>query len=58
MGEVVNLRLKRKAKAREQAADQASENRVQFGRSKAEKELTSARNQQAESRLDGHKRED
>ena len=58
MGEVVNLRLKRKAKAREDAADKAAENRVVFGRSKAEKDLTSARNQQAESKLDGHKRED
>ena len=58
MGEVVNLRLKRKAKAREDAADKAAENRAVFGRSKAEKDLTSARNKQAESKLDGHKRED
>lgn len=58
MGEVVNLRLKRKAKLRDEAADKAGENRVKFGRSKAEKNLTSTRNAQAESKLDGHKRED
>ncbi|WP_210324317.1 DUF4169 family protein [Aestuariivirga litoralis] len=58
MGEVVNLRLKRKAKNREEAADKAAENRVQFGRSKTEKELTSALNDKAGKSLDDHKRED
>jgi hypothetical protein len=58
MGEVVNLRLKRKAKMRAEAADKAAENRATFGRSKAEKDLTSAQKDKAERSLDGHQRED
>lgn len=37
MAEIVNLRLKRKAKARAEAEKQAGENRIAFGRTKAEK---------------------
>ena len=58
MGDVVNLRLKRKAKSREEAADKASENRASFGRRKDEKTLTTLLNSKAESDLDGHKREE
>ncbi len=38
MAEIVNLNQFRKAKARESDVQQASENRVRFGRNKAEKE--------------------
>ena len=58
MGEVVNLRLKRKAKSREEAADKASENRAAFGRRKDEKKLTTLLNSKAAKALDGHKREE
>ena len=58
MGEVVNLRLKRKDKARKDAAEIAAGNRAAFGRSKAEKELTGARREKAERNLNGHKREE
>ena len=58
MGEVVNLRLKRKAKARDEAADKAAENRAHFGRAKSEKKLTILLNTKAEKALDGHKREE
>jgi hypothetical protein len=39
MGEVVNLRNRRKAKARADRSAKASENRVRFGRSLAERRL-------------------
>ena len=42
MGEVVNLRRARKDRARREKEAQAQENRVAFGRSKAERELTAA----------------
>ena len=58
MGEVVNLRLKRKVKLREEAADKAAENRASFGRRKDEKKLTTLLNSKAASDLDGHKREE
>ncbi len=58
MGEVVNLRLKRKDKARAEAAEKAVENRAAFGRPKSEKELMAARLDKAERALDGHKREE
>lgn len=58
MGDVVNLRLKRKAKSLEEAADKASENRASFGRRKDEKKLTTLLNSKAAKDLDGHKREE
>lgn len=58
MGEVVNLRLKRKVKAREEAADKAAENRASFGRRKDEKKLTTLLNSKAAKDLDGHQREE
>jgi hypothetical protein len=56
-GEVVNLRLARKNKARVEAEKQAEENRLKFGRSKAEKSLSSARKNLADKTLDGSKRD-
>ena len=42
MGEIVNLRLARKAKVRSDAERKASENRVIHGQSKAEKQARKA----------------
>ncbi len=53
MGEVINLRQYRKQKARAEAETKAEENRVQFGRKKAEREQKSALDQLIKRRLDG-----
>lgn len=50
--EIVNLRQARKAKARNEKERQAEQNRLTFGRTKAEKSLTRALNEQASRRLD------
>jgi hypothetical protein len=54
MGEVINLRLARKAKARDDADKQATENRAAFGRSKGEKKKIASENALEQKRLDGH----
>ena len=51
-GDVVNLRQVRKQKARLQKEKAAEQNRVAFGRTKAEKTLTRALNEKAEKALD------
>ncbi|HVW91317.1 MAG TPA: DUF4169 family protein [Devosia sp.] len=58
MGEIVNLRQARKAKARAGKEAEAAANRAKFGRSKAEKELEAARRKLAERSIEGHKREE
>jgi hypothetical protein len=58
MGEVVNLRRVRKDRQRKSAEDKADANRVAFGRTKSERELTSARKDLAARQLDGHRRDD
>ncbi|OJF92018.1 DUF4169 family protein [Pararhizobium antarcticum] len=55
-GDVVNLRQVRKQKTRAEKDRQAEQNRVSFGRTKAEKSLTRARNEKAEQHLDQSKR--
>jgi hypothetical protein len=50
--DVVNLRQFRKQKARSDKEKQADQNRITFGRTKAEKNLTSALNEKAEKTLD------
>ena len=57
MAEIVNLNKFRKKKARESAAAQAAENRVRFGRTKAEKERDAALEREAQHRLDQLRRE-
>ena len=57
-GDVVNLRQVRKQKARSEKERQAEQNRITFGRTKAEKTLTRALNGKAQKafeqgRLDG-----
>lgn len=58
MGEIVSLKLHRKRKERAAKEEIAAEKRVQFGRSKAEKSLTDAKNDKAAKDLDQHKREE
>ena len=55
MAEIVNLRQARKAKARLQADAVASQNRVSFGRTKAEKSGTATAQAIARSRHEGHR---
>lgn len=57
MGEIVNLRLARKAKARNTAAQQAEQNRALHGRSKSEKERQQREAERTARLLDGVKRE-
>ncbi|MCC2112346.1 MAG: DUF4169 family protein [Hyphomicrobiales bacterium] len=57
-GDIINLRQARKRKARGDKADRAAENRVRFGRTKAEKSLDQARGEKAARDLDGHRRND
>lgn len=52
MSKVVNLNKFRKQKARAEADKQAAENRVRFGRSKAEKEREAAVAEEARRKLD------
>ena len=55
MGDVVNLRRARKARDRAAASEQAAENRIRFGRTKAERERIAAQEALEASRLDGHR---
>lgn len=57
MGEVINLRQVRKARARADAEAQADANRVAFGRPKAAKTLQQKRKAMDEARLEGHRLE-
>lgn len=55
MGEIVNLRRARKAKKRTDDARIGDANRVAFGRTKIERELTEKEKQLAARKLDGHR---
>jgi hypothetical protein len=55
--DIVNLNRARKARARDDRTKQAAENRVKFGRTKAEKQLAAAVEALAAKRLDGLKQE-
>lgn len=57
MADLVNLNRFRKEKARAGKAAKAEENRVRFGRTKAEKLAAKREAEIAEERLDGHRRE-
>lgn len=50
--DIVNLRQFRKQNARTEKERQADENRIRFGRTKAEKQLTKALNEQDRRKLD------
>jgi hypothetical protein len=53
MTDPINLRRARKAKARIAQDSQAAQNRLSFGRPKAEKSQSDAKNKQAIQQLDG-----
>ena len=56
MGEVVNLRRARKARARDAAGEVAAQNRARFGVAKGAREVARALSDLSERRLDGHAR--
>jgi hypothetical protein len=56
--EIINLRHARKQKARADKDKHASENRAQFGRTKAEREREAAEKVRVSKAFDGHKRRD
>jgi hypothetical protein len=58
MADIVNLRAVRKRKAREAEQVHAAENRIKFGRTKAEKQLEKAEAERESKNIDAHKRED
>jgi capsule polysaccharide export protein KpsE/RkpR len=58
MAEIINLRNVRKQKARSAKEAQAEQNRISFGRTKAEKQLSAAEKALADKRIDGHRRDD
>ncbi|AMJ60611.1 DUF4169 family protein [Bosea sp. PAMC 26642] len=55
MAEIVNLRRARKQRARQDAEAQAQQNRLTFGRTKAERRITEATREKAERDLEGHR---
>lgn len=55
MGEVVNLRMARKRKARDEREKQAAGNRASHGVAKAEKSRAAAEKHRADAALDGHR---
>jgi hypothetical protein len=58
MADILSLSKARKARARTQKQQAAAENRMKFGRTKAEKERDKALAAIAQKRLDDLKRED
>jgi hypothetical protein len=58
MAEIISLSKARKKKKREETNKKANENRVKFGRSKADKKLEDARKERCKKDLDGHKIDD
>ena len=55
MAEIINLRQARKQKARAEAEKTAAQNRIAFGRTKAERKLTEAERDKAARHIDGHR---
>ena len=55
--DIVNLRRARKAKVRSEREKTAADNRVAFGLSKAEKQLTKAERKREQRAIDAHRRE-
>jgi len=58
MADILSLSKARKAKARAEKEQTAAQNRVKFGRTKAEKQRDAALGKLAEKRLDANKREE
>jgi hypothetical protein len=57
MTQIISLNKTRKANARANKAKKAAENRVKFGRTKAEKQVEKLKVEKAKSHLQAHKRE-
>jgi hypothetical protein len=55
MADIVNLRRARKQAKRRQAEQEAAQQRLAHGRSKADKALQHSRNEKAERELDRHR---
>lgn len=58
MADIINLRNVRKQKARADKDAQAQQNRVLFGRTKAEKLQQAAETALADKHIDGHKKDE
>lgn len=57
MGDIVNLRQARKAKARDRHEKDAASNRVKYGTSKASRTASAAEKVRGERAIDSHKLE-
>ena len=57
MAEIIGFRRAKKAKRRAKEETQAAENRVKFGRTKAERQAAEAATRLAERKLEGHRRD-
>ncbi|HEY3776765.1 MAG TPA: DUF4169 family protein [Rhizomicrobium sp.] len=57
MGDIVNLRRAKKAKAREDTQKQADANRAKHGTPKASRTASDAENKRAARAVDAHRRE-
>ncbi|WP_085900038.1 DUF4169 family protein [Kiloniella majae] len=55
MNNVINLKQARKNKARKEKSAKAADNRVEFGRTKVEKEISKAQKERQTKILDDHK---
>jgi hypothetical protein len=58
MGDIINLRQVRKARARAEAEAIAAEHRIQFGRTKAERKEQDTERRRDERHVDGHRLDD
>ncbi len=58
MADIISFSKARKARARADKEQLAAENRIKFGRTKAEKDLEAAKKSLSEKRLDDLKREE
>ena len=58
MADIINLRNVRKQKARAEKETQAEQNRILFGRTKAEKLKQATEKAQADKHIEGHKRDE
>lgn len=55
MAEIINLNRVRKAQAREARAQEASENRIRYGRAKNEKKAADTEARRSANRHEGHR---
>lgn len=58
MAEIVNLRMARKARKREDAVRQAEQNRVRHGQTRSERICQQKQRERLEAKLDGARREE